>query len=105
MSESGKIKKLKLNPPAATSQGGTPQGSRAGSPIPIGSKGLTASRASSPESLRGKISLDIHVFTAAELTCAFRAKSHFYTGTFRGSKLPNSSRDSCRHTSNWYTKQ
>lgn len=109
MSESGKIKKLKLNPPAATSQGGTPQGSRAGSPTPIGSKGLTASRASSPESLRGKISLDIHVFTAAclsiELTCACRAKSHFYTGTFRGSKLPNSSRNSCCHTSNWYTKQ
>ncbi|PKX91545.1 transcription factor IIF subunit TFG1 [Aspergillus novofumigatus IBT 16806] len=54
MSESGKIKKLKLNPPAATSQGGTPQGSRAGSPTPIGSKGLGASRASSPESLRGQ---------------------------------------------------
>ncbi|KAH1284489.1 hypothetical protein KXX16_008220 [Aspergillus fumigatus] len=54
MSESGKIKKLKLNPPAATSQGGTPQGSRAGSPTPIGSKGLAASRASSPESLRGQ---------------------------------------------------
>ncbi|KAF7118994.1 hypothetical protein CNMCM5793_008634 [Aspergillus hiratsukae] len=54
MSESGKIKKLKLNPHAATSQGGTPQGSRAGSPTPIGSKGLTASRASSPESLRGQ---------------------------------------------------
>lgn len=59
MSESGKIKKLKLNPPAATSQGGTPQGSRAGSPTPIGSKGLAASRASSPESLRGKISLEV----------------------------------------------
>jgi hypothetical protein len=108
MSESGKIKKLKLNPPAATSQGGTPQGSRAGSPTPIGSKGLGASRASSPESLRGKVSLDAHVFTACppiELTCACRAKSRLYTGTFRDSKLPNSSRNPRRHTSNRYTKQ
>jgi transcription initiation factor TFIIF subunit alpha len=70
MSEGGKMKKLKLNPPAATSQGGTPQGSRAGSPTPIGSKGLAASRASSPESQRGKISLDVHVFTAACLSIA-----------------------------------
>ncbi|KAL2215257.1 hypothetical protein M432DRAFT_144826 [Thermoascus aurantiacus ATCC 26904] len=49
MSESGKSKKLKLNPPAASSQNGTPQGSRTGSPAPLASKGVTGSRASSPE--------------------------------------------------------
>ena len=57
MSESGKTKKLKLNPPAISSQGGTPQGSRANSPAPLGSKGFTGSRASSPEggaSFKGK---------------------------------------------------
>lgn len=49
MSENGKPKKLKLNPPPASSRGGTPQGSRAGSPTPTGSRGITGSRASSPE--------------------------------------------------------
>lgn len=49
MSESGKTKKLKLNPPTAASQTGTPQGSRAGSPTAIGNRGFTGSRASSPE--------------------------------------------------------
>ncbi|EAW12102.1 transcription factor IIF subunit TFG1 [Aspergillus clavatus NRRL 1] len=53
MSESGKIKKLKLNPPLGISQNGTPQGSRAGSPTPLGGKGLSGSRASSPDSLGG----------------------------------------------------
>lgn len=57
MSENGKPKKLKLNPPPASSRGGTPQGSRAGSPTPTGSRGITGSRASSPEGgapMRGK---------------------------------------------------
>lgn len=57
MSESGKTKKLKLNPPTASSQTGTPQGSRAGSPTVIGSRGFMGSRASSPEGgvpMRGK---------------------------------------------------
>lgn len=56
ISESGKVKKLKLNPPGVSSSGGTPQGSRAGSPTPLGNKGLSGSRASSPEqssSMRG----------------------------------------------------
>jgi transcription initiation factor TFIIF subunit alpha len=48
MSESGKIKKLKLNPPSAASRGGTPQGSRAGSPV-AGNRSFSGSRASSPE--------------------------------------------------------
>jgi len=46
MTESGKIKKLKLNPPTA-SRGGTPQGSRATSPMAGGR--VSGSRASSPE--------------------------------------------------------
>jgi len=60
MSESGKSKKLKLNPPAASSQNGTPQGSRTGSPAPLASKGVTGSRASSPEggtAVKGKFHL------------------------------------------------
>lgn len=48
MSESGKTKKLKLNPPSAASRGGTPQGSRAGSPV-AGNRSFSGSRASSPE--------------------------------------------------------
>lgn len=62
MSESGKPKKLKLNPPPASSQGGTPQGSRVGSPTPIGGRTITGSRASSPEGgapIRGKFPLSI----------------------------------------------
>lgn len=54
MSESGKTKKLKLNPPSVASRGGTPQGSRAGSPAPLASRSFSGSRASSPESLRGQ---------------------------------------------------
>lgn len=52
MSESGKAKKLKLNPPGV-SRSGTPQGSRAGSPTPLASRSFSGSRASSPESMRG----------------------------------------------------
>ncbi|KAF7593043.1 hypothetical protein BBP40_012131 [Aspergillus hancockii] len=54
MSESGKTKKLKLNPSLAVSQSGTPQGSRAGSPTPLAGRSFSGSRASSPESLRGQ---------------------------------------------------
>lgn len=56
MSESGKTKKLKLNP----SRGGTPQGSRAGSPAPMAGRSFSGSRASSPEgtaSMKGKFDL------------------------------------------------
>ncbi|KAL4757229.1 transcription factor IIF subunit TFG1 [Aspergillus foveolatus] len=53
MSETGKSKKLKLNPPPMTSQAITPHGSRAGSPTSVAGKNFTGSRASSPESLRG----------------------------------------------------
>ncbi|KAL4811881.1 hypothetical protein BDW67DRAFT_171116 [Aspergillus spinulosporus] len=53
MSETGKSKKLKLNPPPITSQVITPHGSRAGSPTSVTGKNPTGSRASSPESLRG----------------------------------------------------
>ncbi|KAE8145048.1 hypothetical protein BDV25DRAFT_78504 [Aspergillus avenaceus] len=52
ISENGKAKKLKLNPPTATSQVGTPQGSRAGSPMPLANMSFPGSRASSPESSR-----------------------------------------------------
>lgn len=53
LSESGKTKKLRLNPPAASSRGATPQGSRAASPG-IGNPSF-GSRASSPEGpMRGK---------------------------------------------------
>lgn len=45
ISESGKVKKLKLN----TSQNDTPQGSRAGSPVPQGSRSFSGSRGSSPD--------------------------------------------------------
>ncbi|KAB8253854.1 hypothetical protein BDV32DRAFT_25912 [Aspergillus pseudonomiae] len=61
MSESGKTKKLKLNPPAV-SQSGTPQGSRAGSPTPLTGKGFSGSRASSPESFRGQTRVSTPVF-------------------------------------------
>ncbi|KAL4880513.1 hypothetical protein BJY04DRAFT_191482 [Aspergillus karnatakaensis] len=54
MSETGKSKKLKLNPPSMISQGDTPQSSRAGSPASAAGKTFTGSRASSPESLRGQ---------------------------------------------------
>lgn len=60
MSESGKTKKLKLNPPpVSTSPGATPQGSRAGSPASLANRGFS-SRASSPEggsSVRGRFHL------------------------------------------------
>ena len=53
VSESGKSKKLKLNPPSVVSQGETPQRSRAGSPTSVTGRNLSGSRASSPESLKG----------------------------------------------------
>lgn len=49
MTEGGKIKKLKLNPPTSVSRGGTPQGSRAASPLPR----PPGSRANSPDGPRG----------------------------------------------------
>ncbi|KAJ5385355.1 hypothetical protein N7517_003266 [Penicillium concentricum] len=49
MTEGGKIKKLKLNPSTVASRGGTPQGSRAASPLPR----LSGSRANSPDVPRG----------------------------------------------------
>ncbi|KAJ5514893.1 hypothetical protein N7463_004445 [Penicillium fimorum] len=49
MTEGGKIKKLKLNPSTVASRGGTPQGSRAASPLPR----LSGSRANSPDAPRG----------------------------------------------------
>lgn len=50
MTEGGKIKKLKLNPPTSVSRGGTPQGSRGASPLPR----LSGSRANSPDGPRGE---------------------------------------------------
>lgn len=52
LSESGKPKKIKLNPPAGASRGGTPQGSRAASPV-AGGRSFSGSRASSPDGARG----------------------------------------------------
>lgn len=54
MSESGKTKKIKLNPPSTTPRNATPQGSRVGSPAPLAGRSFSGSRASSPESNRGK---------------------------------------------------
>ncbi|KAI9929793.1 hypothetical protein MW887_001269 [Aspergillus wentii] len=56
ISENGKTKKLKLNPPAISSQSGTPQGSRAASPTPLGNKSFSGSRASSPEGGQVRVS-------------------------------------------------
>ncbi|KAJ5910288.1 hypothetical protein N7504_004931 [Penicillium tannophilum] len=53
MSENGKSKKLKLNPPSGGSRGGTPQGSRAASPV-AGNQSFSGSRASSPDGARGQ---------------------------------------------------
>ncbi|KAJ5152828.1 uncharacterized protein N7482_009306 [Penicillium canariense] len=47
MSESGKTKKLKLNLPSATSRGGTPQGSRAASPV-AGNQSFSGAGRSTP---------------------------------------------------------
>ncbi|KAJ5151777.1 hypothetical protein N7492_010072 [Penicillium capsulatum] len=47
LSESGKPKKIKLNPPTGTPRGGTPQGSRATSPA-AGGRSFSGSRANSP---------------------------------------------------------
>jgi hypothetical protein len=52
LSESGKTKKLRLNPPSATSRSGTPQGSRAASPV-AGTQ-FPGSRAASPDGTRGE---------------------------------------------------
>jgi transcription initiation factor TFIIF subunit alpha len=54
LSESGKTKKLRLNPPSATSRSGTPQGSRAASPV--AGTHFPGSRAASPDGTRGKFS-------------------------------------------------
>lgn len=59
LSESGKTKKLKLNPPSATSRSGTPQGSRATSPV--GGPQFPGSRAASPDGPRGKFFPRIHI--------------------------------------------
>lgn len=59
LSESGKTKKLRLNPPSATSRSGTPQGSRATSPI--GGAQFPGSRAASPDGPRGKFLPWIHI--------------------------------------------
>ncbi|KAL4801746.1 hypothetical protein BDV18DRAFT_69462 [Aspergillus unguis] len=55
MSENGKSKKLKLNPPSMTPPGATPQRSRAGSPNSVTGRNFSGSRASSPDSMRGHI--------------------------------------------------
>ncbi|KKK19484.1 transcription initiation factor IIF subunit alpha [Aspergillus rambellii] len=72
ISESGKSKKLKLNPLSIISQGETPQGSRAGSPTPLANKSFSGSRASSPESLRGRSSQFISVISVEILFCQNR---------------------------------
>ncbi|KAL4911875.1 hypothetical protein BDW62DRAFT_38841 [Aspergillus aurantiobrunneus] len=52
ISETGKSKKLKLNPPSTTSQGEMPQRSRASSPTPVAGRNFPGSRASSPDSVK-----------------------------------------------------
>lgn len=58
MSESGKTKKLKLNPRNNASRSGTPSGSRAASPV-AGNRSFSGSRASSPDGARGKSFLSL----------------------------------------------
>ncbi|KAL4959184.1 transcription factor IIF subunit TFG1 [Aspergillus stella-maris] len=53
MSETGKAKKLKLNPPSIIPQVDTPHGSRAGSPTSVAGRNISGSRASSPDSMKG----------------------------------------------------
>ena len=86
MSESGKTKKLKLNPPpTSSSPGATPQGSRAGSPTPLSAnRGFTGSRASSPEggaSIRGEPSPFKFPNYWGMLTLAKRSNSRAYSWT------------------------
>lgn len=73
MSESGKTKKLKLNPPSAASRGGTPQGSRAGSPV--AGRAFSGSRASSPEGTsRGMYSNDKNLVYGIETDLAGKGR-------------------------------
>jgi len=75
ISESGKTKKLKLNPPSAASRGGTPQGSRAGSPV-AGSRSFSGSRASSPEgAARGTYLANTSLIYGIYTDCAGQARA------------------------------
>lgn len=85
MTENGKLKKLKLNPPTG-SRSGTPQGSRAGSPMAGRPPG---SRASSPEGMKRQARVSTPVSgnqpfpTAAEIHAAIPAAGILSTDLLR----------------------
>ncbi|CAG8392939.1 unnamed protein product [Penicillium salamii] len=85
MTENGKIKKLKLNPPTG-SRSGTPQGSRAGSPMAGRPPG---SRASSPEGMKRQARVSTPVSgnqtfpTAGEIHAAIPAAGILSTDLLR----------------------
>lgn len=105
MSESGKTKKLKLNPPAASSRGATPQGSRAASPAIVNS--ALGSRASSPEGpIRGRSPLDQRLILSEDvLTVTDRPRPSVHSSTFWQSNIPKPSGNSCRHSADWHSQQ
>lgn len=109
MSESGKPKKLKLNPPGVSSPSGTPQGSRAGSPTPFSATGPSVSRASSPEqglSTGGTTPIYItENWTQQRLTVFCYRASPDQPGNPRLPELPYPGRDPRLYPSNWHSEQ
>lgn len=107
MSESGKTKKLKLNPPAASSRGGTPQGSRAASPA-VGNQSF-GSRASSPDGpIRGESLGFVATFWPLiddVLTAPIRPRSSINTSSFWRSNISDTGRNSCGHSAVWHSQQ
>jgi hypothetical protein len=97
MTEGGKIKKLKLNPPTSVSRGGTPQGSRAASPLPR----PPGSRANSPDGPRGPF-WSKSIFTRNKLTICRPA---CVDSSFWNPDLPHGRGNSCSHPSIWHTQQ
>jgi hypothetical protein len=96
LTEGGKIKKLKLNP--SVSRGGTPQGSRAASPLPR----LSGSRANSPDGPRGEF--------RSKYGCDTRSKLTIYRPPCVDSNLwnpdvPDGRRNPCSHPGIWHPQQ
>lgn len=107
LSESGKTKKLRLNPPAAPSRAATPQGSRAASPA-IGNPSF-GSRASSPEGpMRGKslALLTSELWSMMRVLILLnRTRSGIDSCTFRQSNIPYPGGDPRRHSAVWHSQQ
>lgn len=96
LTEGGKIKKLKLNP--SVSRGGTPQGSRAASPLPR----LSGSRANSPDGPRGECRAKSVFDTRNKLTIY---RSSCVDSNFWNPDVPDGRRNPCRHPSIWHPQQ